>query len=145
MIGGPPRIGWVIRYEYLWSNPQSIGWEAPGKERPAVIVLSVRRGSVATLVRVAPITHSMPADPERAVELPIDTKLRLGLDGERSWIVLDHANEFMWLGPDLRPVPGKAPATIYYGALPPALFARIRHKLLALLKAGRVGARLRSD
>jgi hypothetical protein len=33
-------------------------------------------------------------------------KRHLGLDGERSWIVLDEINDFIWPGHDLRPVPG---------------------------------------
>jgi hypothetical protein len=34
------------------------------------------------------VTHSPPADPSAAVELPQETKRRLGLDAERSWIVV---------------------------------------------------------
>lgn len=145
MIGGPPKVGWVIRYEYDWSDPVAAAADGPGKQRPAVIVLAVTRGSAAPLVRVAPITHLSPVDAALALELPAETKSRLGLDGERSWIVLDHANEFAWPGPDLRPVPGRKPATIYYGALPPALFAQVKRTLLGLLKARRVRARLRGD
>jgi hypothetical protein len=145
VIGGPPRIGWVIRYEYDWGEPGSAGSGASVKERPAVVVLSIRRSDAVTVVRVAPVTHLAPGDPVRAVELPAETKARLGLDGERSWIVLDHANEFIWPGPDLRPVPRRTPVTIYYGALPPALFAKVKSSLLDLLRAGRVGAKLRND
>jgi hypothetical protein len=87
----------------------------------------------------------MPRDPARAIEVPADTKSRLGLDGERSWIVLDHANEFVWPGPDLRPVPGRSPTTIYYGALPPALFGNVKRLLLALIRASNVRVRLKGD
>lgn len=145
MIGGPPRPGWVVRYEYDWGEAHSGETGASIKERPAVIILSVARTEGITLVRVVPITHRMPDESERAVELPLATKQRLGLDAERSWIVLDHANEFAWPGPDLRPVPGRTPPTIYYGPLPPALFAGVKQALLRLLKAGRVRTRLRSS
>jgi hypothetical protein len=40
------------------------------------------------MVTVLPISHTPPADPELAVELPAATKRRLGLDDERSWVVL---------------------------------------------------------
>lgn len=142
MIGGPPKVGWVVRYEYDWNEG---GATVAAKDRPAVIVLSVARAGSAILVRLAPITHLMPRDPARAIELPAETKTRLGLDGERSWIVLDHANEFIWPGPDLRPVPGRSPATIYYGALPPGLFGTVKRTLLELIKASRVRVRLRGD
>ena len=145
MIGGPPRLGWVLRYSYDWTDRNEEGSPAFEKERPVVIVLSVARttrpqGATGPeqerwLVRVAPITHRPPAEPTRAVEIPRLTKERLGLDGECSWIVLDHANEFIWPGPDVRPVPGRDPATIYYGPLPPALFDTARRVLLGLLKA----------
>ena len=42
-----------------------------------------------------------PHDPEAAVEIPLATKMRLGLDDDRSWIILTEANRFTWPGPDL--------------------------------------------
>ena len=108
-------------------------------------MLTVRRADGKTLVHVAPVTHRAPDDPARALELPRATKQRLGLGDDRSWVILDHANEFQWPGPDVRPVPGALPATIYYGPLPPALFARLRQQLLGMFKAGRVRARLRLE
>lgn len=143
MIGGPPKIGWVIRYVYDWSGVEIGESVRAEKERPAVIVLAVSRKESAILVRVAPITHRPPDDTSRAVEIPASTKMRLGLDRERSWIVLDHANEFLWPGPDLRPVPGREPPSIYYGPLPPGLFDQVRTKLLALLRVGRVRGLIR--
>ena len=133
----------MIRYVYDWSEVEAGESVRAEKERPAVIVLAVSRKEDAVVVRVAPITHRQPDDMSRAVEVPSLTKMRLGLDGERSWIVLDHANEFLWPGPDLRPVPGREPPTIYYGPLPPALFDQVRTKLLALLRVGRVRGLIR--
>lgn len=143
MIGGPPKPGFVIRYVYDWSSPYEPAPPAAEKERPAVIILAVMKSAGRILVRVAPITHRPPDDEGRAVEIPTPTKKRLGLDGERSWVILDHTNEFIWPGPDVRPVPGREPATIYYGPLPPALYETIKGKLLGLLRGGRVRALLR--
>lgn len=142
MISVPPKPGFVIRYVYDWSTP---GEPAPAaeKKRPAVIILTVTKSDARTLVRVAPITHLMPAQPDRAVEVLQRTKARLGLGTERSWVILDHMNEFLWPGPDVRLVPGQDPATIYYGPLPPALYDDIKRRLLGLLRQGRALARLR--
>lgn len=35
-----------------------------------------------------------PAEPELAVEIPIETKRRLGLDEQQSWIIVTDANRF---------------------------------------------------
>lgn len=60
----------------------------------------------------------------------------LGLDDERSWIVLTEGNRFTWPGPDLRPaVPGDV-TSVAYGELPRGLFERVREAWLALYKAG---------
>jgi hypothetical protein len=81
-------------------------------------------------VLVLPITHSPPPDPADAIEIPAETKKRLGLDTDRSWIMITEANEFLWPGPDLRPVPGADASTIAYGPLPPRFFAHVRDRFL---------------
>jgi hypothetical protein len=86
--------------------------------------------------------NTAPADPHVAIEIPAVTKRRLGLDGERSWIVVSEANDFRWPGPDVRPVVGQDPATVVYGMLPPALFLTVRTRVLARVHAGRL-ARVR--
>jgi hypothetical protein len=66
-----------------------------------VIMLAVDRpANDATVVVVLPITHSPPADPASAVEIPVAVKRHLGLDAERSWIVVAEGNEFDWPGYD---------------------------------------------
>lgn len=50
-------------------------------------------------VTVLPVTHAPPSVPELAVEIPAAPKRRLGLDDERSWVVLTEANRFLWPGP----------------------------------------------
>jgi hypothetical protein len=77
-----------------------------------------------------PITHHQPADPADAIEIPAPTKKRLGRHADSSWIVITEANEFLWPGPDLRPVAGRDPSTIAYGPLPPRFFAAVRDEFL---------------
>jgi hypothetical protein len=63
---------------------------------------------------------------------------RLGLDAERSWIVLSESNPFDWPGPDLRRVGDREDSSVAYGLLPPRLFAevRLRHKAFLQLLTG---------
>jgi hypothetical protein len=68
-----------------------------------VIVLAVgREANGATVVTVLPITHSAPAEPAAAVEIPMPVKRHLGLDDDPSWIIVAEGNEFVWPGYDLR-------------------------------------------
>ena len=106
-----PRPGLVIRYAYLWDAEARQGREEGVKDRPCAIVLAVLREGRHPIVRVLPITHSAPRDSADGLEIPTATKERLGLDSERSWVILSEANDFIWPGPDLRPVPGADPAT----------------------------------
>jgi hypothetical protein len=123
MLSTEPKVGWLFRYSYLWHWQHLEGREEGDKDRP-VLVLAI----VATLddgtpvVRVLPITHGPPANPDDAIEIPPATKRRLGLDDERSWIVLTESNRFVLPGPDIRPVDSDSG---YCGALPPALFAEV--------------------
>jgi hypothetical protein len=82
-------------------------------------------------VRVLPITHSPPSDPADAIEIPAATRRRLGLDDERSFIVLSESNRFVWPGPDVRPIDTE---TGYFGPLPPALFDEIKRRFVALAR-----------
>jgi hypothetical protein len=125
-----PYAGLVIRYSYLWKREHEQGREEGVKDRPCAVVLVVTDDDGETEVLVVPITHTPPSDPNSAVEIPLETKKRLGLDAERSWIVITEANEFVWPGPDLRPLPGKDASTVAYGPLPPRLFAQVRDKFL---------------
>ena len=62
--------------------------------------------------------HTPPEIPEKAMEIPRATRVRLGLDDERSWIVTTEVNRFVWPGPDIRPVPRGGYS---YGLLPAAM------------------------
>ncbi|HEY7577995.1 MAG TPA: hypothetical protein VH855_10400 [Acetobacteraceae bacterium] len=94
---------------------------------------------------VLPITHSVPADPELAVEIPAAVKQRLRLDDDRSWVVLTEANRFIWPGLDLRPATPGDPMSVAYGPLPYALFEQIKLKFLSALKARSAGAVRRTE
>jgi hypothetical protein len=54
-------------------------------------------------------------------------KRHLGLDDDRSWVILDEVNEFAWPGFDLRPLPGSRDR-FAYGFLPPWLFGQLMAK-----------------
>ena len=132
-----PEVGLVISYSYLWREEAERGHVEGFKPRPcAIVVALIQEEGKPPRVVVAPITHSAPPDPERALEIPRQVKLHLGLDEERSWIVLDDFNVFAWPGFDLRLIP--ITGRYEYGLLPPALFQQMRRKYLELLSAGAV-------
>lgn len=82
-----PQPGLVIRYAYLWRREAEQGREHGVKDRPCVVVLAVKRDAGKTRVVVAPITHAPPVNIETTLQLPAQTKERLGLDEQPSWIV----------------------------------------------------------
>lgn len=125
-----PRPGLVIRYSYLWKREADTGREEGIKDRPCAIVMAVETEQGEQEVVVLPITHSPPANLADAIEIPAATKARLGLDYERSWIVISETNEFNWPGPDLRPVPGPDANAVTYGVLPPRFFSHVRDRFL---------------
>jgi hypothetical protein len=113
-----PEVGLVIRHAYLWWNEARKGREEGAKDRPCVIVHLRQNEYQETEAFIAPITHTPPAIPEKAIEIPQSTKKRLGLDKEASWVITTEVNRFVWPGPDIRAVPGGAMA---YGHLPAAM------------------------
>lgn len=120
---GEPQIGFVICHEYLWHVQRNKGMDNGLKGRPCLIVLS------GVTVKVSPITHTPPEDPSTAVQIPAQVVLHLGLTGD-CWIICTELNEFKWTGTDLRPVPGKTPATTHYGPIPPKLLQQVAAKIL---------------
>ena len=120
-----PQPGLVVSYAYLWHHEHRAGREEGVKDRPCVIVVAVEDvPGGPTRVRVAAITHRPPDDLSIALELPAAVKRHLGLDSERSWVVLDEINEFVWPGFDLRPI-SRSRRSYAYGFLPPRLFDRL--------------------
>lgn len=138
-----PEPGLVISYAYLWHREHHAGQEEGRKERPSVMVLAMERDADgATLVAVLPITHSAPSHPSLAVEMPPPVKRHLGLDDERSWIVVAEGNEFLWPGYDLRRIPNTD--RYDYGFLPPRFFQRVLEAFLACYRAS-TGTRTQRD
>ena len=105
MMDDLPAIGHVISHGFLWKREAEQGREEGWKDRPCVIVRVQELEGNERRVFVAPITHTAPAEKERAVEIPAATKRRLGLDDERSWLVTTELNHFLWPGYDVRPTP----------------------------------------
>ena len=75
------------------------------------------------MVVALPVTHRQPEDATLAVEVPQAVKQQLGLDLERSWVVVNEGNQFVWPGYDLRKVPGRD--EFHYGCLPPRFFDQV--------------------
>ena len=140
-----PRPGLVIRYSYLWQREHDAGREEGVKDRPCAIVVAIDDNDGDKAVYVLPVTHSAPEDPLDGVELPAATKSRLGLDSERSWIVVAEGNRFIWPGPDMRFLPGKGAPSTAYGMLPPALFAIVKQRFFSAVQARRAGLVARSE
>ena len=126
-----PQPGLVIRYSYLWQREARTGQEEGVKDRPCAVIIASTDDEGRTRVYAVPITHSAPVDADTAIEIPPVVKARLGLDGERSWVVVSEANVFAWPGPDLRFIPGKGPDSAAYGFLPPGFFRVVRDLFLA--------------
>ena len=140
-----PVPGLVIRYSFLWREEDMRGMEEGSKDRPCAIILTTEDDEVGTLVTVLPVTHSPPSDKSLSIEIPPATKKRLGLDDDRSWIVLTDANRFVWPGPDLRYIrPGDA-TSASYGLLPDGLYLEVRNKFVAAVRANRAKAVTRTE
>ncbi|HZL00595.1 MAG TPA: growth inhibitor PemK [Caulobacteraceae bacterium] len=132
-----PVAGLVIRYAFLWRDEASRGIEEGAKDRPCAVILVTRDDPEGPLVTVLPITHAPPADVSLAIELPLATKRRLGLDDDRSWIVVTDANRFIWPGPDLRFARPRDAKSAAHGLLPPNIFNEMRTKFVAAARARR--------
>ena len=134
-----PEEGLVIRYSYLWHAEYREGHEEGVKDRPCAIILAVANRDYDKRQRVVvlPITHSQPAPNTPALEIPAVTKNRLGLDDDRSWVILSESNEFLWPGPDLRRVRGQDDSSVAYGFLPPKFYNELRRRFVALVRASK--------
>lgn len=130
-----PEPGLVIRFNYLWARKAELGRDNARYARPCAIVVARRTSGRVDEVMLVPVTHSPPGDNVMAIEMPPRVKAHLGLDDQRSWVVVDEMNVFQWPGFDLAP---DAEGRIAYGVLPPGLFSRIREGLIEAARAGRM-------
>jgi len=126
-----PVPGLIVRYSYLWLNEAREGREDGIKDRPCAIVMALISDDESTDIVVLPITHRKPTDEDDAIEIPQVVKDRLGLDMDRSWIVLSEFNRFTWPGLDLRIIPGHDESSVAYGVLPSRFFYAVRDRFLA--------------
>jgi mRNA-degrading endonuclease toxin of MazEF toxin-antitoxin module len=133
-----PEPGLVIRYGYLWFDDHASGHASSPKDRPCAIILRTTFDDAEVIVTVLPITHTTPRSLDEAVELPPGVKQHLGLDSEKSWVLVSEVNRFVWPGPDLGAVPPAGSGRFDYGHLPPGLFRSIRERFLACAKAQRL-------
>ena len=132
-----PEAGLVVRYSYLWLSEHSQGREEGVKDRPCAIIVALVQGDGSERVLVVPVTHTEPKNPADAMEIPGAIKKRLGLDGERSWVVLTESNEFAWPGPDLRRIADRDDGSVAYGYLPPKFFVELRRRFVELERGRR--------
>ena len=128
-----PKPALVIRYAYLWHNEAENGQEEGLKERPCTIILSRKEKKVLELVTVLPVTHTAPDNRGDAIAIPADTAKRLGFDHEQSWVVISEYNQFVWPGPDIRPVPFGDQQKWEYGYIPAKLYDRIKIAMIQRL------------
>jgi mRNA-degrading endonuclease toxin of MazEF toxin-antitoxin module len=131
-----PKPAQVIRYTYQWADEHAAGREEGRKDRPAAIVMTIQPSPNQLRVVVVPITHTPPCSASSALEIPTDLKRYLGLDDQRSWVVVDELNMFNWPGPDLRTTSPNSDSPLY-GMLPSGFFRRVRDALVANIRAGK--------
>ena len=135
----------MIRYSYLWLQEHRKGKEEGVKDRPCAVVLVKTDEDGDQVVTVLPITHSPPPADIPAVEIPRPIKVKLGLDDERSWIVLSEINRFVWPGPDLRTAVRGDANSVAYGKLPPGFFAGVLDRFIKVYDSGKLDAIQRSE
>lgn len=140
-----PQPGLVVRFSYLWKREADAECEGGVKDRPCAVIIAVADKGSRPRVLVLPITHAAPQPPDEGVELPRTTKTRLGLDDERSWVIVSEANDFAWPGPDLRFLPGQGPESAAYGFLPPIVFRVVRDRFLARYQNRKLNLVTRSE
>jgi hypothetical protein len=132
-----PEPGLIISYPHVWDHEAQNGQEEGRKDRPCVIALAVeRQRDGETLVTVLPVTHRAPDDAAAAVEIPYAVKKHLGLDDERSWVIVSEGDQFVWPGYDLRKV--RNTDRYDHGYLPPHFFNEILAAFRAWRKAHKV-------
>ena len=132
-LSRPPQVGAIMSFCYLWRREFEAGLVEGAKARPCLVIAvepEQGQGSPRPWMTVLPITHRPPQDPATALALPVETKRRLRLDEDASWIVLDEANAFLWPGYDIRSLPGKA--EWLYGYVGRGLFLTVRRNLVDL-------------
>lgn len=73
--------------------------------------------------------------PQKGPRTQVVVVHNLGVDDERSWVVLDEFNVFTWPGFDLRPIKG-GDGRVDFGFLPPRFFDSLIEKIKELRREG---------
>lgn len=130
-----PEPGLVVRYDYLWAREAAVGRQQD-KDRPACLIAASDPSVRPRFVVLLPITHTPPAPDVVGIEIPDAVRRHLGLDHERSWVILSEHNVDEWPSAGLSRLPGSREA-FSYGFIPPSLFRRIKDAFLVLSQAKR--------
>jgi hypothetical protein len=131
-----PVSGLVIRYDYLWMGEAKRGRQEGSKDRPCAIVVAHRIDDMGNqAVLLAAITHSPPQNPKAAIEIPPKVKRHLGLDEDRSWIILSELNSARWDDPGIVPV---SRARWDYGFLPGKLAQMVVERVREFQQGGKL-------
>jgi hypothetical protein len=101
-----PRLGLVIRYDYLWSREAAEG-RRQSEDRPACLVAASDSSTTPRFVVILPITHSAPRGDDVGIEIPHKVRHALGLDDAPSWVLVSDHNVDQWPNAGLTPVPGR--------------------------------------
>jgi hypothetical protein len=81
MLPTEVKVGYVFHYSYLWYWQHGERREEGDKDRPCLVLAIVAiEEDGRQVVRVLPVTHTPPADPREAIEIPGSVKRRLKLD-----------------------------------------------------------------
>ena len=92
-----PKLGLVIRYDFLWKDEQDGGQQDGSKFRAcAILDMSKPDETGARTVHLCAISHSPPLQGQTAVELPYKVSRHLGLDEDRSWLKTHEVNALLW-------------------------------------------------
>ncbi|WP_156906350.1 growth inhibitor PemK [Novosphingobium acidiphilum] len=92
------------------------------KDRPCAVIVAVTETDGRKRALVCAITHSEPQLHE-GVEIPAAIKRHLGLDSDRSWIILSEFNEIDWTDPGIIPA---RPNQWVYGFVPAPFAEKLR-------------------
>lgn len=104
------------------------------KDRPAVIVLTLKTDQGLTKVVTVPMTTTLPKGGAKVLVVPREVQAALKLDDRPAWVVVDEVNRFDWPGHDIRPAFGGEGWV--YGRMPPRFFNRIRDAVVAAARSG---------
>lgn len=129
----------------MWAREAAAGRDEATKDRPVVVVLTTIVDDGLIKVIVVPVTTQPPRKGDSAVEMPQNVKAHLKLDDARCWIVVSEVNQFIWPGPDIRPVARGDKKSPYYGKIPGKLFEKMRVLISQNVEAGRLKIIPRTD